>query len=90
MRKAANAKGAGFADDLVGVRLMQDAFHADRGPLRDSNLVRAERQAEVELFRGAIGHAKNPSSDRDVELPSQEATRLIVFAAHLFDIVSRR
>ena len=90
VRKAANAKGAGFPDDLVGVKLMRDAFHPDRGPLRDADLVAAERQAEVELFAGAIGHAKNPPGHRDVDLPPQEAARLIVFAAHLLDITARR
>ena len=90
VRKAANLKGAGFADDLVGVKLMRSAFHPENGRLRDASLVPAERQAEVELFAGAIGHAKNPPGHRDVDLPPQEAARLIVFAAHLLEIVARR
>jgi hypothetical protein len=90
VRKTANAKGAGYADDLVGVGLMGKAFHPEAGPLTDINRVPAEREADMAIFAGAIGHAKNPPGHRDVELPPQEAARLIVFAAYLLDIVARR
>jgi hypothetical protein len=89
-RKAANAKGAGFPDDLVGVALMRKAFHPVNGPLRDVAGVAAEQEAEMALFAGAIGHAKNPTGHRDVHVPPQQAARLIVFAAHLLDVVERR
>lgn len=58
----------GHADDLVGRALMQKAFAINDGPLRDMDLVAAEREAEVFLFAGAIGHAKNPTSHREVSL----------------------
>jgi uncharacterized protein (TIGR02391 family) len=90
VRKTANAKGAGYPDDLVGVSLMRKAFHPNDGPLRDENLVSGEREAEAHLFGGAIGHAKNPGSHRDVTLAPQEAARLVVFASHLLSIVERR
>jgi hypothetical protein len=50
----------------------------------------AERQAEMELFSDAIRHAKNPPGHRDVELPPQDASRLIMFAAHPLAIVAQR
>jgi hypothetical protein len=90
VRKAANAKGAGYADSEIGTTLMRRAFHPDNGPLRDATLIPAEREAEMHLFSGAIGHAKNPPSHRDVGITAQEAARLIVFASYLFDIAERR
>jgi hypothetical protein len=60
--------GAGFADDLVGVPLMRRAFHPETDPLTDTSRVAAERDAEMALFAGAIGHAKNPPGHRDVDL----------------------
>ena len=85
VRKAGN-----YADSLVGRPLMQKAFHPKTGPLRDEALIAAEREAMMFLFTGAIGHAKNPTSHRDVNLTRQEAARLIVFASHLLDIVEQR
>lgn len=90
VRKVANKKGAGYPNDLVGTKLMRSAFHTDNGPLRDAALVTAEREAEMHLFSGAIGHAKNPASHRDVGLSPEEAARLIVFASHLLSIVEQR
>ena len=90
VRKAANSKGADYPDDLVGVSLMRKAFHPDTGPLMDAARVAAEKDADMALFAGAIGHAKNPPGHRDVEIPPQEAARLIVFASHLLDMVQRR
>jgi hypothetical protein len=52
--------------------------------------VAAEREAEAALFAGAIGHAKNPTGHREVEMSPPTAVRLIVFASHLLDIVARR
>jgi len=69
---------------------MRKAFHPESGPLTDATKVIAEREAETALFAGAIGHAKNPAGHRDVNLPPLEAARLIVFAAHLLDVVVRR
>jgi hypothetical protein len=90
VRNTANAKGAAYADSEVGTTLMRKAFHSDTGPLADKTLVPAEREAEMHLFAGAIGHAKNPTSHRDVAMTAPEAARLIVFASHLFEIVERR
>jgi hypothetical protein len=89
-RNTANAKGASYADSEVGTTLMRKAFHPETGPLTDKSLVPAEREADMHLFAGAIGHAKNPTSHRDVAITAPEAARLIVFAGHLFGIVERR
>ena len=75
VRSAANKKGANYPDDLVGVTLMRKAFHPETGPLTDISLVAAEREAIMHLFSGAIGHAKNPTSHRDVSIAPAEAAR---------------
>jgi uncharacterized protein (TIGR02391 family) len=90
VRKAANEKGAGYPDNIVGVDLMRRAFHPDSGPLTDQSLVPAEKEAMAALFVGAIGHAKNPNGHRDVSLSPERAARLIVFSGHLLDLVFER
>jgi hypothetical protein len=90
VRKAANAKGAGYSDDLVGVNLMRSAFHPDSGVLRDKSLVKGEREAMAALFAAAIGHARNSTGHRDVGLSPERAARLVLFAAHLLDVVDER
>lgn len=90
VRGAANAKGAGYKDSEVGTTLMRKAFHPESGPLTNSELVVGEREAEMALFAGAIGHAKNPTSHRDVSMSAPEAARLIVFASHLYGLVEQR
>lgn len=89
-RNTANAKGAGYPDDLLGVSLMRKAFHPDNGPLTNTSAVAAEREAAMHLFSGAIGHAKNPVSHRAINLPPHEAARLVVFASHLLSILEQR
>ena len=90
VRGMANSRGANYPDNMVGVLLMQNAFNPEKGPLTDKTLVPAERQAEMFLFAGAIGHAKNPASHREVNLAPHEACRLILFASHLLDLVEKR
>ncbi len=85
VRKAGN-----YGNDMMGVNLMRAAFHPDNGPLPDMTLVKSERESEMHLFSGAYGHARNPTSHRDVNLSRQEAARLIVFASHLLGIVEER
>jgi uncharacterized protein (TIGR02391 family) len=90
VRKLANSKGAAYPDDLVGVSLMHDAFNTENGPLRNDKAPTGERKAEMFLFSGAMGHARNPTAHHDTNLPAQEAARLIVFASHLLSIVEQR
>lgn len=58
--------------------------------MSDAALEAGEREAMSALFAGAIGHAKNPGSHRDVEMTRAEAARLLMLASHLLDIVERR
>lgn len=90
VRGAANARGAGYADDLAGTALMQAAFNDETGPLRNASAPVGERKAEMFLFAGAMGGPRNPTAHDDRNLPAQEAARLIVFASHLLSVVERR
>lgn len=81
---------AGFGPDKLGVALMREAFHASRGPLRDRRVIQPERQATSDLFSGAIGLFKNPSSHRDVNVDDPvEVAGVIRLADVLLRIVDR-
>ncbi|HUC61612.1 MAG TPA: TIGR02391 family protein [Alphaproteobacteria bacterium] len=90
VRRAANAKGAGYPEDLLGVTLMRKAFHPDNGPLTDSAKPQGEREGEMALFAGAIACMKNPGSHRKVSIKPEEAARMVVFASYLLDLVDER
>ncbi len=81
---------AGYGPDEFGVAMMRKAFQAEKGPLASNELGMAEREAELALFAGAIGHAKNPGSHRHVQMTKIQAARLILFASHLLEIVFLR
>lgn len=83
-------EAAGFEDDLIGVPLMNKAFHLEDGPLTDLEAVRAEREAVRSLFAGAIGHAKNPQSHRETPVSMNEAAQLLAFAGYLMGHVEYR
>jgi len=85
VRKAAKA-----TDRDVGVALMRKAFDKTSGGLTDSAANEGERQALSDLFAGAIGSYKNPSSHRRVELEAGEAAEMILLASHLMKIVDDR
>ena len=78
-----------FADDDFGVGLMRKAF-GPKGPLTDRSALRAEREALANLFAGALGTYKNPTSHRNVTIESSEAVEMIVLASHLLYIVDKR
>lgn len=75
----------------LGVNLMRKAFHPENGPLTDNTQVLGERQAVSDLFAGAIGSFKNPSSHRDVDFRDPaEVVELIMLADQLIRIAERR
>jgi uncharacterized protein (TIGR02391 family) len=80
---------AGNSD--IGVNLMRKAFHPENGQLTDRTQVPSEKQAVSDLFAGAIGSFKNPSSHRDVDFSDPaEVAELIMFADQLIRITERR
>ena len=78
---------AGFSTQEIGVPLMQKAFGPPGGPLVDTTMHSGEQKAMMDLFAGAIGMFKNPSSHRDVEVSPNEAADIIHFANQLLRIV---
>ncbi|MDE0325629.1 MAG: TIGR02391 family protein [Candidatus Poribacteria bacterium] len=79
-----------YANTELGYDLMRAAFHPENGALTDPSQHPAEKQARSDLFAGAIGSYKNPSSHRNVEMTAEEAVELIFFASHLRGIVDSR
>lgn len=72
----------GAPDSLFGTKLMQRAFEPG-GALADSDADQGEVVAKMELFKGAIGLFKNPSSHRPVNYADPTAAAEIVLLADL-------
>lgn len=81
---------AGAPDSDLGVALMRRAF-GEGGPLRDDRADGGEQRATMDLFAGAIGVFKNPSSHREVEFDDPtHAAEVILFADLLMRILDSR
>ena len=77
------------SDSEIGVKVMRSAFK-EGGPLRDQGMDAGEQTARRELFAGAIGLFKNPTSHREVEFDDPtEASEVVLLADLLMRILDR-
>jgi uncharacterized protein (TIGR02391 family) len=80
--------------DDVGTKLMRKAFDVGGGPLTDPAQAAAEQQATSDLFAGAMGMFKNPSSHRQVNFDDPSVAAEIILLADLLlrmlDAVEKR
>jgi uncharacterized protein (TIGR02391 family) len=87
-------KASAYQQEMIGVKLMREAFRpaqgSSSGPLTDTSLPVAEQEGMMSLFAGAIGLYKNPQSHRNVPTDPSDAAEVIIFASHLLRIVDRR
>ena len=75
----------------IGVPLMRKAFQRDTGPLTDPVQEGGEKQATSDLFAGAMGTFKNPTSHRQVEFDDPtEASEVVLLADLLLRMLDRR
>jgi uncharacterized protein (TIGR02391 family) len=76
--------------DLIGVALMHEAFGVGK-PLAPAGVDRGEVVAEMELYAGALGLFKNPTSHRFVDYGSAtEAAEVVLLADLLLRLLDRR
>ena len=76
-----------FDASEIGVSLIQKAFSPKTGTLVNPNLEPGEQAATMELFTGALGAFKNPSSHRQVDYGDVTVTAEAVLLADLLMIM---
>ena len=80
---------SGADSSLLGVKLMRNSF-GEGGKLADLELDPGERVGIMELFAGAIGTFKNPSSHRQVDYADPtEASEVVLLADLLMRLLDR-
>ncbi len=80
---------AGASDSDIGVKLMREAFKQG-GRLADARADGGEQVATMELFAGAIGTFKNPTSHRPVSYEDPaEAAEVVLLADLLMRLLDR-
>ncbi|KUL31410.1 hypothetical protein ADL15_21970 [Actinoplanes awajinensis subsp. mycoplanecinus] len=81
--------GLGTAPDEIGTKLMVKAFKPG-GPLFREELEGGESTAQMNLFQGAIGLFKNPSSHRRVDFnDATEAAEIVLLADLLLRLLDK-
>ncbi len=81
-------KKGGYDKSDIGVNLMRKAFHPQTGKLTNSHSIESEKQAMADLFAGAIGLFKNPTSHRDIDgISPEEAADYIKIANCLLKMI---
>jgi uncharacterized protein (TIGR02391 family) len=81
---------SGLPGSIIGVDLMRQAFKVSDGALADAGAHRGEQVAMMELFAGAIGAFKNPTSHRNVHFDDPvEAAEVIQLADLLLRLLRR-
>lgn len=81
---------ANESQSLLGAKLMQKAFSAEKGVLTDPEADAGEQVAMMELFKGAIGLFKNPTSHRPVDYDDPTlASEVILFADLLLRLLDQ-
>ena len=71
-----------------GVPLMRKAFNKENGMLINSEWTDAEKEAVVQLFAGAIGFMKNPSSHHMIDIDKGRALEMLNFAHYLLRVLN--
>ena len=70
---------------------MRKAFDINGGPLLDATVVQSEQQATSDVFAGAMGLFKNPTSHRMYTFDSvEQAVSIVLFANYLINLVYTR
>ena len=90
VREAGGYTKDNYGKDYYGKVLMETAFNVNDGKLTNEYLHEPEKLGMRNLFMGAIGLYKNPSSHREVEFAPEEAAEIIIIASHLLRIVDSR